>query len=584
MSAKVIFLFMWSYQHSYRFGVEYLAEQVLKTLGIDVKPKALIVGARRPESANRNPVCVEPEDGEWSINLFSGLPDSVETIFKNHPNQNLIFSNDETAMREKPEHMRRDSVRTAVKQSLEAYDSEQQVRSFCGMAYPVGDYYVVPVVQVPEPIFDLYPPLQGEISHSRLYGYPSFIHAAMSALLAEATAELAQTNPGRGSCLGSRTAEEIVRQAASVFLRTPVLALKDQNYHFDLFEQFNIISSLMYEGTEGKGRLLLVNPENPAIDYALRLVEPVPFRKHRWARKILQMASEDIMLVADCQKIHGLGRLKEDHNPVRQDAFIIDFLDHYDWQLRCGNQVLLRCRYGKPELPQEPISRDRFIDNYSRLFPQTSSAQQNHIWQLFNLAIQQNHGSMIVVATDAIDEVQRLGQQGTVVELTLLTEELFHRVSGIDGTIIISPDGMCHAIGVILDGPANDECTPSRGSRFNSGIRYVKASNSNRLAIVVSDDLTVDMIPLLQPRINRDEVIQAIEALEQATTENHHKPQNWLDKHRFYLDAKMCDRANNALQRIASIPKELYEIRYITNLFEPHPEMNESYFLLTTPI
>jgi hypothetical protein len=507
----------------------------------------------------------------------------VETIFKNHPNQNLIYSNSEIAMREKPELMRRDSVRTAVKQSLAAYDAEQQVRSFCGMAYPVGDYYVVPVVQVPESVFGLYPPLQREIRHDHFSAHSSFIHAAMSALLGEATAELAQPNPGYGGMsIGSKTPEEIVRQAASTFLRTPVLSLKNQGYHFDLFEQFNSISSLMYEGTKGNGRLLLVHSENPAIDYSLRLAEPVPFRKHRWARKILQMASDDIMLVADCEKIHGLGKLKENHDPAQQDAFIIDFLDLYHWQLRCGNQVLLQCRYGEPKLPQEPVSKDQFIDNYSRLFPQTSLEQQNHIWRLFNLAIQQNHGSMIVVTTDAINEVQRLAQQGTVVEPTLLTEELFHRVSGIDGTIIISPDGMCHAIGVILDGPANEDCTPSRGSRFNSGVRYVKASNSKRLAIVVSDDRTVDMIPLLRPRVNRDQIIQTIEALEQATTENFHKPRNWLDEHRFYLDAKMCERANIALKRIEDMPKELYEIRFNTTPFEPHHEMDESYFLPAT--
>jgi hypothetical protein len=186
---------------------------------------------------------------------------------------------------------------------------------------------------------------------------------------------------------------------------------------------------------------------------------------------------------------------------------------------------------------------------------------------------------MILVATDAIDEVQRLAQQGTVIKPTLLTEELFHRVSGIDGTIIISPDGICHAIGVILDGPANEDCTPSRGSRFNSGIRYVKTSHAKRLAIVVSDDHTVDIIPMLRPRINRDEIIRVIEALELATTDNYHKPQKWLDEHRFYLDAGMCERANSALHRIESIPNELFEIRWVTNRFEPHPEMNESYFL-----
>jgi hypothetical protein len=336
MAGKVIYLFMWGYQQIYRIEVEHLAEQICKTLGVNVKPKALVVGARCPDSNNRNPVCVEPEDGEWSVNLFTGLLDSIETYYKNHPNQNLIYSNSEIAMREKPELMRRDSVTTAVMQSLKEYDAKQHVRSFCGMAYPVEDYYVVPVVQVPESVFGLYPPLRHEVRDRNFSAHPSFIHAAMSVLLGEATTGLAQPNPGYGGpSIGSRTAEEIVRQAASIFLRTPVLALKNQGYPFDLFEQFNSISSLMYEGTKGTGRLLLVNPESPAIDYDLRLIDPVPFREHRWARKILQMASDDIMLVANCEKIHGLGKLKENYDSAQQELLLL-----ISWTITIGSYAL----------------------------------------------------------------------------------------------------------------------------------------------------------------------------------------------------------------------------------------------------
>lgn len=579
MRGKSILLFMWSYQHSYRFAVEYLAKRVFETLGIPAEPKTLVVGVRRPGSNNRNLVCVEPEDGEWPVSLFTGLLDSVEIIFENHPNQNLIFS-DEIAMREKPEHIRRDSVCSAVAKALKPYDAEHHVRSFCGTAYPIGDYYVVPVVQVPDSIFELYPPLQGNIERHGISGYQSFIHAAMSMLLAKATDELKSPSPGRMISLNLRP-EELVYQAATNFLKTPGIAINDPNFYIDMLDQLNLVSSLMYEGTEGKGRLLLINPQNSSIEYSFRFIDPVPFREPRWARKILQMASSDILLIADCVKIYGLGKLKKEHDSAKQDAFIVDFLDHYHWQIRCGSQVLLQSRYGKPKLPQEAINHDRFIDNYSRLFPQTSPEQQNHIWRLFNFVIQHNHGSMIVIATDAVNEARRLARQGTLIEPTLMTEELFHRASGIDGTIIIDPYGMCHAIGVILDGSATERCTPSRGSRFNSGVRYVEANRKQRLAIVVSDDKTVDIIPLPRPRIKKDEVIQTIEALEQATVENYHKPQNWLDEHRFYLNAEQCKCINSALQRINNLSTEVGEIRYLVNPFEPHAEMDDSYFLPT---
>lgn len=569
---------MWGYQPHYRMSLEHLAKDTFKELGVYVEPKVLLVGARIPESKNQNPVCVEPEDGEWPLALFTGLLDLIETTVSNHPLQD-IFYGDEPSMREKPENIRRDSVTTAVRQMLLPYDTRHSVRSFCGRAHPVGDYYVVPVVQVPEFVFEQFPPLREPIGDNLITGHPSFIHASMATLLAEATEELHRADPGRSLNFKMRRAEEIVRNAAAGFMRTPGIAIMDRYSYVDLFERFNVISSLMYEGAQGTGRVLLVNPENEAIDYMLRFKEAVLFEEPRWARKILQMAAADIALIADCGKIYGLGRLKSSHDSAGQDAFTIEFLDHYHWELRCGSQVLLRSRYGEPKLPQEPISREQFNANYARLFPESSSVDHNRMWALFNVAIRQSHGSMIIVAADAPEEAQRLAQQGTGIEPVLMTEELLSRVSGIDGTIILDPQGVCHAVGVILDGAATSECTPSRGSRFNSGLRYVNASDVSRLAIVLSDDHTVDIIPMLRPQIKRDEIEHNIKALEKATLDDYHNPRNWLDKHRFYLNDAQCKRVNLALDRIEALPKDVGDIVIVTNRFEPDPDMNDSYFL-----
>ncbi len=62
-------------------------------------------------------------------------------------------------MRDKPEWMRRDSVRTSVSKALEAFDSEHNVTSFCGKVRRIGDYYVTPVIQIPNVTFVQFPPL-----------------------------------------------------------------------------------------------------------------------------------------------------------------------------------------------------------------------------------------------------------------------------------------------------------------------------------------------------------------------------------------------------------------------------------------
>lgn len=362
-------------------------------------------------------------------------------------------------------------------------------------------------------------------------------------------------------------------------MRVPGMAIGGQIYFPNLFEALNLVSSLMYEKTKGRGRLLLVNPDNPAITYALRFAVPVPFGEHRWVRKVLQMASPEFALIADYEAIHGLGTLNPEHNPARQDVFEIEFLDHYHWQLRCGRQVLLRSRYGEPKLPQEPIGQARFEDNFSRLFPQSSPQDRQRLWELFKVMAEQDHGSMIVVASDAIEEARRLAQQGTAISPVQMTEDLLRSVSKIDGTIILDRHCICHAVGVILDGPAVEACTPSRGARYNSGIRYLSATDKARLAIIVSDDATVDVLPLLPPKIDRNLVESSVNALEAATLDNCHQPRLFLDENRFYLTPEQCERVNVAFDRIEKLPREVGKIVLNTTRFKPHPLMNDSYYI-----
>ena len=531
MKRHTIDLFMWGYQTHYRSTLEYHAREVFKQLGVEVSPKVLLVGALDPENNNPNPVCIEPENDKWPLTLFDDLLNLIEDNVKNHYLQNVFYSNDEQGTREKPKVIRQDSVSTAVCDLLTNFDANNNVRSFCRGAHLVGSHYIVPVIQVPESIFQKFPPLKEIVTDDPYIfsGFRSFIHSCMSALLSEVIDELQRENPGHSLMGRMKPADEIVRKAAVSFMQTPGNAVTKQYTYTNLLERLNLISSLMYEGVEGKGQLILVDPDNAAIDYVLRFRDPVLFQEPRWARKILQMALKDVALIADSERIYGLGKLNSDYDSSSQDIFNVFFLGHYHWEIQCQEQVLLVSHYGEPKLPQEHIDRAHFINNYVRLFPESSSDDQVQLWKLYNTAVNQKHGSMIVIAADAVSETKRLTQQGTVIEPTLMTEELFTHVSDIDGTIILDPHGICYAIGVILDGEATTDCTPSRGSRYNSGLRYINAGPANRLAIIVSDDNTVDIIPILRPQIKRGDIELNISALEKSTLNDYHKPRSWLE-------------------------------------------------------
>ena len=158
-------------------------------------------------------VCVEPEDGKWPLDLFDGLLDEIETQVAQHPLQSVFYT-DEPSMRDKPENIRRDSVRRAVQAALNAYDSTNGVRSFTGPPAPIGDHYVVPVLQLPEELFERFRPLQNPVMDDEITGHPSLVHAAVFETLTEAHEELVR--PGswtvfwkplsftRGDCSPSR--------------------------------------------------------------------------------------------------------------------------------------------------------------------------------------------------------------------------------------------------------------------------------------------------------------------------------------------------------------------------------------------
>ena len=580
MQHKTITLSKWGYQPHFRYCVETWMNDVMKELGVpDAGAECLLVGANIPGRQCPHSVCVEPEDGKWPINLFDGLLDSIETEVADHPLKNMHYG-DKPSMQDKPENIRRDSLHKALRKKLEAYDAEQGVVSFVGGPAPIDDYHVAPILQLPSVLFERFRPLRETASDGHVIRIASLIHAAVFEVLSEAHNEMLRPEPGRDFAQQWASPKEIVRRAAVSFMNTLKVAIGSRNYWTpNLFERLNSISSLMYEGAEGKGRLLLATPESGSVDMLLQFVETVPFREARWSRKVLQMASSETALVADCESVVGLGNVAAGADPWKtQDVFEIEFVSHYHWRLSCGDESMLVARYGVPTLPQKKFPLERLFDTYQRLFPEVGKEDVARFVKLYEAAIQQRHGNMLIVARDAEREAYRLCSQGTRIEPTEMTPDLYRQVSRIDGTIVIDPFGVCHAIGVILDGQAQPECSPSRGSRYNSAVRYVYAVETPRLAVVVSDDETVDIIPVLRPRIKRTAIAQAVSELNTATADNYHSAINWLDRHRFYLNQEQCDQINTALERIRREPAEIGEARRIWKEFAPHPDLDDSYF------
>ena len=100
-------------------------------IGFEGEAEVLLVGVARPGHEVRHQVCIEPEDGRWSHELFGSLPEAVEKAFASHPMQKMYYG-DEPSMRDKPENIRRLAISEEVLRQLRPDDERSGKESFWG--------------------------------------------------------------------------------------------------------------------------------------------------------------------------------------------------------------------------------------------------------------------------------------------------------------------------------------------------------------------------------------------------------------------------------------------------------------------
>jgi hypothetical protein len=569
---KSVKLFMWGYQGHFESELEFRAKAVIQSIAPTVHPRAILVGVRTPEKADGHPVCVQPEDGEWDPSIFFGCADRTEQIYKNHPDQELYYG-DAPSMRDKPENIRRKSVREAVLEVTRVYDEGHDTRTYCGFPTRVKGYHVVPILQFKTSELSEYPTLDTPIEHDRWKSPVSLVESAIERVLEEATDALKADEPGR-FILGSFPSDTtgILRKAGDRFCDAITLALRDVGFQ-NIFDTLNVISSLPYEGEEAIGELLFSSAE--AIRMTVRLNFPVKLQDHKLARKLIEMSGKDLACI--CDSANGISGVGVPGSANENGVFRVTFVGHYKWDLFYGGRILMKAAYGLPHLPLPRLDKERFRSNIRRMFPSCDSVDR--LWNIVQTAMDQHRGTMITISDSAQEEAKRLRKQSLGIEPTELTTELVDRLTRIDGALLIDPKGICHAVGVILDGQATEHGDPSRGARFNSAIRYIISASATTMCLVVSEDGHIDMLPNLPPQIPRSDVEDQISLLKEQNIENYHKTLRWLQDHRFYLTAEQCEVVNAELTRIHSAPFEIGELRSVIAPFVPHPAMNESYYL-----
>lgn len=273
-----------------------------------------------------------------------------------------------------------------------------------------------------------------------------------------------------------------------------------------IYNKLNKISSLDYEGKTNKGKILFCKEKENSnvynhinIESTLMFEHKIPLSNHRHIRKLLEISRDELYLLSDGNYIVGIGKSTGNYIYEHEDIFIVKFLGYHTWQLNHLNHRLMDVDHDRAILPSEPVTYAEFKYRIHQLFEDLNLADVNNLYKLIIAATKQDRGALIVISKNARSEAFRLKDQCFLVSPTKLKSSIIKSITSIDGAILIDTNGICHGIGVILDGMASIHGDSSRGARYNSAIRYVETISeiedySDCMAIVISEDRMVDII------------------------------------------------------------------------------------------
>ncbi|MCI0155742.1 hypothetical protein KNO15_03410 [Leifsonia shinshuensis] len=140
MAPQEIQEFMWGFQPHFRIEARHFVNDALLRIGLPAAPEVILVGFRE-SGQGPNPICVEPERGNYPSKLLVGAMDAADEAFEERPDRNMITSDarlHERRTRASLENARRRAIESALERSPHGRDRY----FFAGRPARVAEYRV----------------------------------------------------------------------------------------------------------------------------------------------------------------------------------------------------------------------------------------------------------------------------------------------------------------------------------------------------------------------------------------------------------------------------------------------------------
>lgn len=576
--------YIWGFQPHFATGILTEGQRIFGKVDSNLLSDVFVVAIKLDGDQKFPAAVVEPPDHPMKASDFENVLVEAKQSEKSQPGPMFLHHAEDNSGQHwvKAQHAQqfRGRLQNVIRQTItHAYENDH-ITPFVSAGREFRGYAIFTVVLLNQRVRD-------ELTHLRRstngdYSVcTSFIDALTSQFCHQAWSALALSLDGQGYPECPRW-ESVFRSAADAFMHTPMAVANNFNGLHNGFECCNEISALTYEKAVGHSRLLIARQDHPNVELVISFTTPIRLQNYRGVRKVLELAGPGEWLVCDSESILGLGKMTGTYDPSLEDLFTVEFVGHAKWELRHANIPLMRVEHGIPNLPQANRQIDQLVDTFERVFPGLAKDHAGKFRQVAAEFTRLKHGLVMIVSEEAESEASRFSAEATGIAPVCLTGELVQRASRIDGAILVSPEGVCHGIGVILDGEVNHRGTSERGARFNSTVRYVYSQSCSCFGVVASDDGTVDQVPAYRPRVSSHRLSQQVETLERVvqaeefSERNFREHRRWFEKHAFYLDHELCERVNHLFE-LGDGRKKKTGFMLVTNKFKPHPDFDASF-------
>jgi len=567
---------IWPMQELFHGLIKHIAEKLFDRLDEKLAPRVFVLGIPAEGNAEAT-VVLEPEDEcGYEASLFSNVLAKADELYEEKEARYLgrRFPAVEVDRR------RLEAFQEAVEQILSPSDDERGTIPYCSQPVKFNGYKVCCVLQLNAEACESHYSLPQVKWRASVRLPKSLIDSAAVEYLLACLKILRERSPG-GDWGERHKEDEILREAAREL--TARAAAEGCNAPLEYtFDALTTISLSTYEGAKARGKVRIISHDHEHLITEVKFLIPVEVKESRAARKMIEMANRKVDLLCNGYQIYGLGRVREDYDERDGEIYTVEFTGNHGWLLEHGGNALMKVQYGQPSLPGEILEQEVFRDHVERIFKDGIQVDFEKLWEIAKTAAEQKHGTMIVISSGAESEATRLSKQSTMIDPVDLTADNLLALTAIDGAVLIDPTGKCYAVGVILDGMASEEGTPARGARYNSAIRYVGTNTGGHqcLALVVSEDGTIDLVPKLEQKIRRSELeayverLRAVKESETVNTREYLRVMKWISAQKFYLLPETCQVVNELKNAISARPN----VSVSWHDFKPNEKMNESYF------